>query len=281
VKDVIIITDSSCDLPEEFINEYPIKVMPMPVSVKDNPDMDISHLTIKEFYDAMRRGEILPTTSQVVVTAFMQCFEECINNNQIPLVLGLSSKLTSSFESALLAKENMQFKEAVVIDTKCASLGLGMVVLKAAKMAKEGRSIEEITEEITNYALHMEHIFTVDSLEHLKRGGRISAAQAFVGGLLNIKPILHFVDGAIQPLEKVRGRKNVVKRMVEIMAQRVKNPENQIVGISHGDNEELAMELADAIKEEFKVKDIIMSWIGPVVGSHAGPGTVALFFQNA
>ncbi|MCG1011835.1 DegV family protein [Tepidanaerobacter sp. GT38] len=281
MKDVIIITDSSCDLPEEFINEYPIKVMPMPVSVKDNPDMDISHLTIKEFYDAMRRGEILPTTSQVVVTAFMQCFEECINNNQIPLVLGLSSKLTSSFESALLAKENMQFKEAVVIDTKCASLGLGMVVLKAAKMAKEGRSIEEITEEITNYALHMEHIFTVDSLEHLKRGGRISAAQAFVGGLLNIKPILHFVDGAIQPLEKVRGRKNVVKRMVEIMAQRVKNPENQIVGISHGDNEELAMELADAIKEEFKVKDIIMSWIGPVVGSHAGPGTVALFFQNA
>jgi len=281
VKDVIIITDSSCDLPEEFINEYPIKVMPLPVSVKDNPDMDISHLTIKEFYDAMRRGEILPTTSQVVVTAFMQCFEECINNNQIPLVLGLSSKLTSSFESALLAKENMQFKEAVVIDTKCASLGLGMVVLKAAKMAKEGRSIEEITEEITNYALHMEHIFTVDSLEHLKRGGRISAAQAFVGGLLNIKPILHFVDGAIQPLEKVRGRKNVVKRMVEIMAQRVKNPENQIVGISHGDNEELAMELADAIKEEFKVKDIIMSWIGPVVGSHAGPGTVALFFQNA
>ena len=281
MKDVIIITDSSCDLPEEFINEYPIKVMPLPVSVKDNPDMDISHLTIKEFYDAMRRGEILPTTSQVVVTAFMQCFEECINNNQIPLVLGLSSKLTSSFESALLAKENMQFKEAVVIDTKCASLGLGMVVLKAAKMAKEGRSIEEITEEITNYALHMEHIFTVDSLEHLKRGGRISAAQAFVGGLLNIKPILHFVDGAIQPLEKVRGRKNVVKRMVEIMAQRVKNPENQIVGISHGDNEELAMELADAIKEEFKVKDIIMSWIGPVVGSHAGPGTVALFFQNA
>lgn len=281
MKDVIIITDSSCDLPEEFINEYPIKVMPMPVSVKDNPDMDISHLTIKEFYDAMRRGEILPTTSQVVVTAFMQCFEECINNNQIPLVLGLSSKLTSSFESALIAKENMQFKEAVVIDTKCASLGLGMVVLKAAKMAKEGRSIEEITEEITNYALHMEHIFTVDSLEHLKRGGRISAAQAFVGGLLNIKPILHFVDGAIQPLEKVRGRKNVVKRMVEIMAQRVKNPENQIVGISHGDNEELAMELADAIKEEFKVKDIIMSWIGPVVGSHAGPGTVALFFQNA
>ncbi|NLZ54834.1 MAG: DegV family protein [Thermoanaerobacteraceae bacterium] len=281
MKNVIIVTDSSCDLPEELINEYPIKVLPMPVSVKENINVDISYLTNKEFYDAMRKGEILPTTSQVVAPTFMQCFEECINKGHIPLVLGLSSKLTSSYESALLAKENGKFKDAVVIDTKCASLGLGMVVLKAAKMAKEGNSIQEITEEITHYALHMEHIFTVDSLEHLKRGGRISAAQAFVGGLLNIKPILHFVDGAIYPLEKIRGRRNVVKRMVEIMAHRVKNPENQVIGISHSDNEQLALELAEAIKKEFAVKDIIISWIGPVVGSHTGPGTVALFFQNA
>jgi DegV family protein with EDD domain len=281
VKNVIIVTDSSCDLPEEIISEYPIKVMPMPVSVKDAPNIDISHLTNKEFYDAMRKGKILPTTSQVVVPAFMQCFEECISKGQIPLVLGLSSKLTSSYESALLAKENLKANDVIVIDTKCASLGLGMVVLKAAKMAEKGINLQDIIEEITHYALHMEHIFTVDSLEHLKRGGRISAAQAFVGGLLNIKPILHFADGAIHPLEKVRGRRNVVKRMVEIMAQRVKDPENQVIGISHGDNEELALELAEAIKKEFGVKDIIMSWIGPVIGSHSGPGTVALFFQNA
>jgi len=280
MKNVVIVTDNSCDLPEEIIAKYPIKVLPMPVSVKDNPEMDISSLTIKEFYDAMGKGKILPTTSQVVVPAFMQCFEECRNNNQIPLVLGLSSKLTSSFESALLAKENLQFKEAVVLDTKCASLGLGMVVLKAAQMAKEGISLEEITKEITDYALHMEHIFTVDSLDHLKRGGRISATQAFIGGLLNIKPILHFVDGAIHPLEKVRGRKNVVKRMVEIMAQRVRNPENQVIGISHGDNEEMALELAEAVRSEFKVKDIMISWIGKVIGAHTGPGTLALFFQN-
>jgi len=281
MKDVVIVTDSSCDLPQEIIDKYPIKVMPMPVSVKEDPNLDISHLSIKEFYDAMRRGEILPTTSQVVVSAFMQYFEECIDKGQIPIVLGLSSKLTSSFDSAVLAKENIKFEDAVIIDTKCASLGLGMVVLKAAKMAKEGYSIQDIKEEVTQYALHMEHIFTVDSLEHLRRGGRISATQAFVGGLLNIKPILHFVDGAIHPLEKVRGRKNVVKKMVEIMGQRAKNPESQVVGISHGDNEELAMELAEAIKSEFNVKDIIMSWIGPVIGAHAGPGTVALFFQNA
>ncbi|MDD4569934.1 MAG: DegV family protein [Tepidanaerobacteraceae bacterium] len=281
MKNVIIVTDSSCDLPEEIINNYPITVLPMPVTVKDDPDMDISHYTIKEFYDSMRRGEIMPTTSQVVVPAYMRCFEEFMNQGKMPIVLGLSSKLTSSYESALLARENLKAKDIIVIDTKCASLGLGLVVFKAAQMAKEGKSPQEIAEKIKHYALHMEHIFTVDSLEHLKRGGRISAAQAFVGGLLNIKPVLHFVDGAIHPLEKVRGRRNVVKRMVEIMAGRAKNPENQVIGISHGDNEELAMELAEAVKREFGIKDIEMSLIGPVIGSHSGPGTVALFFQNA
>ena len=152
MKEVVVVTDSSCDLPKEILEQYPIKVMTMPVSVKDNPNMDISNLTLKEFYDAMRRGEILPTTSQVVVSAFMQCFEECRNNGQIPIVLGLSSKLTGSFDSALLAKENLQFEEAVIFDTKCASLGLGMVVLKAAKMAKEGKDIQEIAEEAKHYA---------------------------------------------------------------------------------------------------------------------------------
>jgi DegV family protein with EDD domain len=281
MKNVILVTDSSCDLPEEIIGKYPIKVMPMPVTVKDDPDMDISHFNLKEFYDSMRNGEILPTTSQVVVPAYMNCFEECMSQGQIPLVLGLSSKLTSSYESALLAKENLKAKDVIVIDTKCASLGLGLVVFKAAQMAKEGKNPQEIAEKIKYYALHMEHIFTVDSLEHLKRGGRISATQAFVGGLLNIKPVLHFVDGAIHPLEKVRGRRNVVKRMVEIMVERVKNPESQVIGISHGDNEELATELAEAVKKEFGINNIMMSWIGPVIGSHSGPGTVALFFQNA
>ncbi|NLU10870.1 MAG: DegV family protein [Tepidanaerobacter acetatoxydans] len=281
MENVVVVTDSSCDLPEEVIGEYPIKVLPMPVSLKDDPSTDISNLTLKEFYDSIRKGEIMPTTSQVTVPVYMRCFEEYINQGKVPLVLGLSSKLTSSYESALLAKENLKADDVIIIDTKCASLGLGLVVLKAARMAKEGKGPQEIAEEIESYALHMEHIFTVDSLEYLKRGGRISATQAFVGGLLNVKPVLHFVDGAIHPLENVRGRRNIVKRMIEIMAERSKNPENQLIGISHGDNEELAMELKEAVKKEFGVKDIMISWIGPVIGSHSGPGTVALFFQNA
>ncbi|HHW02888.1 MAG TPA: DegV family protein [Thermoanaerobacterales bacterium] len=281
MKKAIIITDTSCDLPGEIIDQYPIKVLPMPVSVKDKPEMNISGLTVKEFYDMMRNNQIMPTTSQVSVATFIKTFEECLKENYAPVVIGLSSKLTSSYQSALMAKDTLKSDDIVVLDSKCASLGQGLVVMKAAKMARDGKNPKEIVEEIVPYAEHMEHIFTVDSLDHLKRGGRISAAQAFVGSLLNIKPILHFVDGAIQPLEKVRGRKNVIKRMVEIMAQRGKNIENQIIGISHGDNEEMALELADTIKTKYGVKDIIISWIGPVIGSHAGPGTLALFFQNA
>ncbi len=281
MKKTVIITDTSSDLPDEIKANYPIKILQMVVSSKDRPEMDISNISNKEFYDLMRQNKILPTTSQVTVNTYMQVFKEYLEKDTVPIVLGLSSKLTNSYESAVLAKENLKADEVIVIDSKCASLGLGLVVYRAAKMAKEGAAPEDIAEDARFYAEHMEHIFTVDSLDHLKRGGRISAAQAFVGGLLNVKPILHFVDGAIHPLEKIRGKKNIVKRMVEIMGERGVNPENQLVGISHGDNEELALELADAVKKEFKVKDIMMSWIGPVVGSHSGPGTVALFFQNA
>ncbi len=277
----VIITDTSSDLPEDIKRNYPIKILQMVVSSKDKPEMDISNISLKVFYDLMRKGDLMPTISQVTVNTYMQVFEECLEEGMVPIVLGLSSKLTCSYESAVLAKKNLNADDIIVIDSKCASFGLGLVVYRAAKMAKEGVDPKDIAEDARFYCEHMEHIFTVDSLDHLKRGGRISAAQAFVGGLLNIKPVLHFVDGAILPLEKVRGRKNVVKKMVQIMGERGVNLDKQLVGISHGDNEELALELADAIKKEFNVKEIMMSGIGPVIGAHSGPGTVALFFQNA
>lgn len=282
MKKVLVVTDSSSDLPENTPKDLPIKILPMPVSIKDKPDMDISKISIKQFYDLMRKGEILPTTSQVNVGTFLEFFKKCLESDILPIFIGLSSKLTSSYQSALLARKNIgaSSDDIIIIDSKCASLGLGMVVIRAAKMAKAGEDPKLIAKVAEHHALHTEHIFTVDSLDHLRRGGRISATQAFVGGLLQIKPILHFQDGAIFPLEKVRGKKNTVRRMAEIMKERGENLEDQIIGISHGDNEELAQELEEIIKAKFVVKGIIKSWIGPVIGSHTGPGTVALFFQN-
>ncbi|KXG77523.1 DegV domain-containing protein [Fervidicola ferrireducens] len=278
----VIITDSSCDFPEGALKDLPVKVLEMPVALKDDPKKDISHLDIKEFYDLMRKGKILPTTSQVNAARFMDCFKECLEQGKTPIVIGLSSKLTKSYEAALVAKSNMpEPDKVIVIDSKCASLGLGLVVMKAARMAIEGHPPEEIAKAAESYAHRLEHIFTVDSLEHLKRGGRLSTAQAFVGGLLNIKPVLHFVDGGIEPLEKVRGKRNALKRMLDIMGERAKNLEDQVVGISHADDEEGARELEREIRQRFNPKDVVISWIGPVIGAHAGPGTLALFFERA
>ncbi|MCG0275189.1 MAG: DegV family protein [Thermosediminibacteraceae bacterium] len=279
----IIITDTSCDFPQDIdIKGLPVKVLSMPVALKDDPEKDISHLSVKEFYDLMRRGEIIPITSQVTAARYMECYKECLEQDKTPIVIGLSSKLSKSYEAALLAKNNMPDPEKIkIFDSKCVSLGLGMVVLKAARMAAEGRSPEEIVSTVEPYAHRLEHVFTVDSLEYLKRGGRLSAAQAFVGGLLNIKPILHIADGAVEPLEKVRGKKNALKRMLEIMEERAKDIQNQVVGVCHADDEETAMELVDTIKKKFNPKDVLVSWIGPVIGAHAGPGTVAVFFERA
>src|SRR5690625_37897 len=142
-----------------------------------------------------------------------------------------------------------------IVNTKCASIGYGLVVLRAAKLALEGASIDEIVDIATYHAKHMEHIFTVDDLEYLYRGGRVSKTSAFVGSLLRIKPLLHVEDGKLIPIEKIRGSKRVLNRMVEVMEERGVDFKNQVIGISHGDDIETANALAQKIKDKFGVKD--------------------------
>src|SRR5699024_10132952 len=153
-------------------------------------------------------------------------------------------------------------------------------VLHAANMAADNKSMEEIKQYVADYAKHMEHIFTVDDLEYLYRGGRVSKTAAFVGSLLKIKPILHVEDGKLIPLEKIRGSKKVLSRMLSIMEERGIDLQHQTIGISHGDDLETAEKLADMIKEKFGVTDIIIEMVGAVIGAHSGPGTIALFFSN-
>src|SRR5699024_3492800 len=175
-----------------------------------------------------------------------------------------------------------QYPEAVlhVIDSKCASIGYGLVVLRVAKLAQEGASLDDILEQASYHAQHMEHIFTVDDLEYLYRGGRVSKTAAFVGSLLRIKPILHVEDGKLITLEKIRGYKRVLSSMVALMEERGVDFENQIVGISHGDDLEKAEELAALIQEKWNPKEILIEYVGSVIGAHSGPGTLALFFLN-
>ncbi|MEN2767665.1 DegV family protein [Ornithinibacillus xuwenensis] len=280
---VKIMADSASDLTQSYFTEYDMEMVSLTVHLDDKDYEDGVAITPKNVFDAMREGKS-PKTSQVSPQTFKTIFTSYAESKQTLVYLAFSSELSGTYQTAKMmeqeVKEEYPDADIHVIDTKCASIGYGLVVLNAAKLANEGKSKEEIMEDAKKRALHMEHIFTVDDLEYLQRGGRVSKAAAFVGTLLNIKPILHVEDGKLIPLEKMRGTKKLLGRMLEIMEERGLNFENQTIGISHGDDLERAEKLAEMIKEKFGVKDVIIEFVGSAIGAHSGPGTLALFFLN-
>ncbi len=280
---VQILADSACDLSQEDMETYGVHCVSLTVQLKGKDYEDGKTISAKTVYDAMRDGET-PKTSQVSPAAFQALFETYAKQNKSCLYLAFSSELSGTYQSAKIAEEDIKEAypdwELTIIDTKCASIGYGLVVIRAAELAKQGASLQEIERISSYYAAHMEHIFTVDDLEYLYRGGRVSKSAAFVGTLLKIKPLLHVEDGKLIPLEKIRGSKKVWKRMLEIMEERGVDLKDQRIGISHGDALDTANQLAEMIQSTFGVKDIKINMIGSSIGAHAGPGTIALFFLN-
>jgi DegV family protein with EDD domain len=278
-----ILADSACDLTTNYYNEFDIEMVPLTVHLNDKNYEDGKTIHPKTVYDAMREGKT-PKTSQVTPNTFQSIFTSYAKANQPLLYFSFSSQLSGTYQTAKMMEQEVKetYPEAPihVIDTKCASLGYGLVVLHAAKLAKQGKSVNAIIESTKTCAKNMEHIFTVDNLEYLYRGGRVSRTAAFVGTLLKIKPILHVEDGKLIPLEKIRGSKKLFHRMLEIMEERGENISSQTIAISHGDDVERAEQLAAMIKEKFNVKEIIIEMVGSAIGAHSGPGTIALFFLN-
>lgn len=278
-----ILADSACDLTEKYFKQFSIEMVPLTVHLNNQEYKDGIEITPKKVYDAMRDGAGTKT-SQVSPQVFKSIFTSYAQSNKPLVYLAFSSELSGTYQTAKMIEQEIKddYPEAPihVLDTQCASIGYGLVVLRAAKLAQEGATVDEIVQLAQYHAEHMEHIFTVDDLEYLYRGGRVSKTAAFVGSLLKIKPILHVEAGKLIPLEKIRGSKKVLGRMTEIMSQRGTDFENQIIGISHGDDIETAEKLAAMIKEKFKVKEVIIEMVGSVIGAHSGPGTIALFFLN-
>lgn len=280
----IIFTDSCCDLPLSFVKENNIEVMELKVNLKGEeiPDDLGESINYKDFYKLIRNGE-MPTTSQANVGEFQEKFEKYINDGYSIIYIGFSSALSGCVNSARLAMENIKLDnenaDITIIDTNSASMGLGLLVYYGAKMLKDGKSKDEIVSWIEENKLRVNHWFTVDDLNHLKRGGRISSSVAIVGTMLSIKPIMHVDDeGRLTPVSKVKGRKKSIKVLQEKILENIVNPEDQTIFISHGDCLEEAEHLRELITSEINVKDVIINNIGPVIGSHSGPGTMALFF---
>ncbi|MDQ0232275.1 DegV family protein [Metabacillus malikii] len=280
---VKIIADSACDLPLSFFEEHSVSFLPLSVDIHGKQLQDQKEIEPKEIYDEMRNGVIVKT-SQVSPLMLKDVFTEHAKEGVPCLYVAFSSELSGTYQTAEMVRNEVleefpQF-ELAIIDTKCASLGHGLAVKYAVKLANEDKSLIELEKAVREYCPKIEHIFTVDNLEYLARGGRISKASAFVGGLLNIKPLLHVEDGKLIPLEKLRGRKKVFKRIIELMKERGKNLQNQTIAISHGDDIDAANEMKAMIEEAFSPKEVYINYVGAVVGAHAGPGTLAIFFLN-
>ncbi|HHW39109.1 MAG TPA: DegV family protein [Bacillales bacterium] len=276
-----IITDSACDLPLELFETLNIDLLPLVVQIDDQQFYDLETIQSKELYDQMRNGKV-PKTAQVPPARFEEAFMKYAEKNETCIYIAFSSELSGTYQTSTLVRDDVLEKfpnfDLTIIDTKAASLGYGLIVKKAAELAQEGKSKDEILSVIEFHCARIEHLFTVDSLEYLYRGGRVSKTSAFVGGLLNIKPILNVEDGKLAPLEKLKGRKKVLKRMVEIMKERGDTLKDQLVGICHADDIEMAEYIRDLIKEEFGTENFLLTNIGCVIGAHVGPGTLGIFF---
>jgi DegV family protein with EDD domain len=285
MKNYIIVTDSTADLPVNIIEEFNITVAPLGFGFENDNYLnypDHRQLSIKEFYDRIKKGE-KSTTTLVNVKTFQEYLEPLLKEGNDILYLGFSSVLSGTYGSSLTAREELleKYNDAKIecIDTLSASMGEGLLVYYAAKMKQEGKSLDEVKEWILNNRLNLCHWFTVDDLNHLKRGGRISAVTATIGTALGVKPILHVDNGGhLVADSNVRGRKKSIHALLEHMESTCINPEENSVFISHADCQEEAEYLGSLIKEKLKVKEVIINYIGPVIGSHTGQGAIALFF---
>lgn len=285
MRDYVIVTDGTADLTQEMIERLGIISIPMNFEVEGKSYVhypDGRELSAHEFYEKLRHGS-KSVTSLINADTFLTVFEPLIKEGKDVLYIAFSSALSGTYNSSLIAKEELEEKypgaNIKCLDSKCASVGEGLLVYKAAGLKSEGYTIEELFNWLENNILHLGHWFTVDDLFHLKRGGRVSALSAGIGTALNIKPVLHVDDeGRLIPMEKVRGRKKSIQALFEHMESTVTNTEEQVIFIGHGDAIEDAQYLAELIKERFSVKEIVINYIGPVVGTHSGPGTIALFF---
>lgn len=277
-----IVTDSSCDLPRSKAEQLGLKVVQLDVLVQGRPPKADCDVNPKEFYAGLRDG-LTASTSAANVDTFTKVFEDIVNGGEDVLYIGFSSGLSATYQASTIAAEDVMAshpgRKVITVDSLCASLGQGLLVYYAARQAEAGKSIEEVAKFVEDNKLKLCHWFTVDDLHFLKRGGRISAATAVVGSMLSIKPILHVDDeGHLVNVGKTRGRRKSIEELFHAMEKSAIKPAEQTVFISHGDCLEDAEYLAGLVREKWGCKDILINYVGPVIGAHSGPGTLALFF---
>ena len=286
MREFKILTDNTADLPESYIQEHDLSLAWLPYLLDGETYTRENTLDYPTFYAKMRAGS-MPTTSQVNPQQAREVLEAVLRQGYDILYIAFSSGLSGTYNSVRIAAEDLaeEYPEATiaVVDSLCASLGEGLLVHKAVQMKEAGKSLGEIRDWLEANKLHLCHVFTVDDLNHLYRGGRVSRTAAFLGTLANIKPMLHVDDeGHLIALSKVRGRKKSIASLVDMMEERMGawKDQNDILFISHGDCVEDANRLKELVEERTGIHAYLIGYIGPTIGAHSGPGTLALFFMG-
>lgn len=284
MRNYVISTDTTADLINDYIKSNDIDIHSLFYSFQDEVYGNDKVLSEKEFYNRMRNGE-MPTTQATNPDDSARLFRERAKNGYDILHIAFSSALSSSYQNACIAADEImeEYPECkiIVVDSLSASLGEGLMVYRAFQLKNEGKSIDEVAEYLKSHITNFAHFFTVDDLFHLHRGGRVSKATAIIGSLAGIKPVLHVDDeGRLVALSKVRGRKKSLLALVDKIGE-LSGPfvdETDTIFISHGDCLEDAQFVADKIREKYD-KKIVINYVCPTIGAHSGPGTVALFFM--
>lgn len=277
-----ITTDNNSDLPMTYLKEHDVGLMSLSYTV-DGQTYDAHHpMPDVDFYARMRAGA-MPTTAQVNPEEARRVLEQALETHDSVLHIAFSSGLSGSYQSARIAAMELQEqypdKQIVVVDSLAASLGQGLLVHIAVQMRDAGQSFQQTVGWCMENRLHVVHLFTVDDLFHLYRGGRVSKATAIVGSMLNMKPVLHVDDeGKLVAVGKMRGRKRALDDLVKRMGEQIGGYENKTFFISHGDCLADAEYVRDQVQEKFGISDCLINFVGPSIGAHSGPGTIALFF---
>ncbi|MBB3127478.1 DegV family protein with EDD domain [Paenibacillus rhizosphaerae] len=281
----VIVTDSTADIPEDIAKQHDIHVVPLRLMFGEDTFEDGVDISAEVFYKRLVQSEQLPTTSQASPADYMQVYQEIMNEYPgSPIIsIHISSGLSGTYQSATIAKSMLEGDpDITIVDSKSASYGFGLLVVHAARLAAEGKTAEEIVRSVEEMRRQRKLYFLVDTLEYLQKGGRIGKAAAVIGNLLNIKPILSIdEEGIIYAVEKVRGRKKALARILERFREDLGGVQNINVAVGHTADPASAEPVLEDLSRDFRLQEVVLTNIGPVVGTHVGPGTLAVFIWPA
>lgn len=276
---IVVLSDSTASIPEDIRTKYNIHIVPLSVVFKDAAYKEEVDITTEAFYEKVRESEELPTTSQPSIGSFVDKFEELSQDYDAVITIHISSKLSGTYQAARTAGEMVESIEVYSFDSLLSAMAQGLFAIKAAEMAEKEIEPQAILQSLEEMRTKIRAYFMVDDLSHLQRGGRLSSAQAIVGSLLKIKPLLHILDGFIVPYEKVRTSKKAKNRIMNMLKDDVRKGNVERVVFIHGNCKPEALKLRDDFQEEYPEIETLISYFGPVVGSHLGEGSIGVSWQ--